>query len=278
MRRHVLVTGAGSGIGRATALQLARLGFVVTGLVPPGPEGDAQAEELRAAANSEHTPLAVVTADLSIAEQRREVARSMDLWALVNNAGYMNAGQILDVPIADARRQIEAMVLAPVDLIRQAAPAMMGRGHGRIVNITSSAVHTSTPLTGWYQAAKAALRELNDSLRTELAAYGIQVIDVEPGGYRTGIWGRAAAEMAGRRDRSAQPQIYDRVLRRIDDGYRLMADPAAVGLAVADALTTGVARRHIRIGPGARVLRSADRLVPDGLWDRAVSAVAGVAP
>ena len=272
MHRRVLVTGAGSGFGLATAVLLASLGFDVTGLVPDGGE----AEALRRAAADRRVEVGVVEADLSDAAAREGLARDMQLWGLVNNAGYMSAGQIRDVAIADARRQIEAMVLAPMDLARQALPAMVERGQGRIVNVTSSAVHTVTPLTGWYTACKAALRQLNDSLRVEVAACGIDVIDIEPGGYRTGIWSRGAAELRARRERSSRPDLYDRVLRHLDSANAMMGDPGQVALVIADALTTGRPPRHKRIGPGGRLLRLGDRTVPDAVWDRAVIASSGL--
>lgn len=139
----------------------------------------------------------VVEADLSQPEGRRDHLAHLDLWGLVNNAGYMNAGQIRDVPIDDARRQIETMVLAPAELALQVLPGMIGRGQGRIVNVTSSAVHTTTPLTGWYTACKAALRQVNDSLRLEVAPCGVAVVDIEPGGYR--VWDRVISRVAGLR-------------------------------------------------------------------------------
>lgn len=270
MRRRVLVTGAGSGFGLATALLLASIGFDVVGLVPHEEE-----REILVGAAAERT-LAVetVVADLSDPRRRAGLASSLGLWGLVNNAGYMGAGQVRDVPVGDARRQVEAMVLAPVDLILQALPSMIGLRQGRIVNITSSAVHTNTPLTGWYTACKAALRQLNDSLRVELAGQGIDVIDIEPGGYRTGIWGRAAGEL---RQRRSSPQgLYDRVLRHLDAAGTLMGAPGDVALSVADALTTGRPPRHKRVGPGAALLRVADRTVPDRVWDRALSAATGL--
>lgn len=267
------MTGAGSGIGLATCGILRSLDFDVVGAVAPGEvQGIGR---LRAEAAGPGS-LDVLEADLGDPAAREGLAEGLDLWALVNNAGYMNAGQLRDVPLPEARRQLEAMVVAPVDLCRQAAPAMIARGHGRIVNVTSSALSSSTPLTGWYQACKAALREITDSLRVELAPYGVAVIDVEPGGYRTGIWGRAASELAARRDLSDRPDLYDRALRRLGSGYEVMGDPSAVALCVADALTTGSPRRHIRVGPGARVLRAADRLVPDAVWDRVVAGLAGM--
>lgn len=272
MIRAVLVTGAGSGIGLATALHLAGLGFAVTGLVPTA----GQEADLRAAARQRGVDLEAIEVDLADADRRAGVATSLDLWGLVNNAGYMNAGLLRDVPVEDARRQLETMVLAPLDLVRQALPAMTARGHGRIVNVTSSAVHTSTPLTGWYAACKAALRELTDSLRVELDGSGVDVVDLEPGGYRTGIWSGAVAELHRRRVASDRPDVYDRVLGRLDGARRIMGDPDRVAVAVGEILTMGRPPAHVRIGPGAASLRLADTLVPDRVWDRAVSLVSGI--
>lgn len=270
MRRTVLITGASSGIGLATALRAAAEGFPVVGVVPD--ESGRQA--LEEAAGHRSLALEVVVADLAVPAVRQGLAGRLEPWALVNNAGYMNAGQIRDVPIDDARRQFEVMVFAPADLSRQVLPAMIERGQGRIINVTSSAAHTGTPLTGWYAAAKAALRELNDSLRLELRRTGVDVVDVEPGGYRTGIWPRAQAELEGRRAGSGQPDLYRRVLGNLDPAQRLMGDPEDVAEAIGYLLTVGKPPNHLRIGPGAGWLRLADAVVPDRLWDFAVSAIA----
>ena len=272
MRRRVLVTGAGSGFGLATARHLAGLGFDVTGLVPDGEEAAVLARET---ARSGVT-VDVIEADLADPDRRAGLLDGLDLWGLVNNAGYMNAGRLSDIPIDDARRQLEVMVLAPVDLVCQALPAMVGRGQGRIVNVTSSALHDSTPLTGWYAASKAALRELNDALRLELTAQGVTVTDVEPGGYQTGIWPGAADELRRRRAVSARPDLYDRVLGKLDTGFALMGDPDEVARVVGEVCTTGQPPPHVRVGPGATALRLVDDLVPDRVRDRVVSLLAGL--
>lgn len=266
MRRTVVVTGASSGIGLATARCLNVAGFDVVGLV----ENEGAAADLASRAGRDIRQLVV---DLADPEARAGVIEELAPWGLVNNAGYMNAGQIRDVELDTARRQFEVMVVAPMDLARQVLPGMVDRGQGRIVNVTSSAVHTSTPLTSWYAACKAALRELNDGLRVELLGTGVYVVDVEPGGYRTNIWRGAAAELTRRRRGSREPEMYDRVLDHLDGAEALMGDPDDVGRAITEAMTTGDPRHHIRVGPGARWLRTVDDVVPDGLWDRLVSVV-----
>lgn len=149
------------------------------------------------------------------------------------------------MPVDEARAQFETMVFAPADLIRIVLPAMLERGQGRIINVGSAAVHTSTPLSGWYSAAKAALREVGDALRLELRGTGVDVIDLEPGGFATGIWDGADGELRRHGRVSAQKPLYDRVIARLPLGRLLMGDPEDVGRAVVDLLTVGAPPRRI---------------------------------
>src|SRR5439155_6746708 len=130
-------------------------------------------------------------------------------WALVNNAGYSVTTAIEDTTDDDARHALETMAIAPMRLARLSLPAMREHGSGRIVNISSIYGLTTTPLSGWYQAAKHALEALSDALRMEVAQHGVEVVLVEPGGFKTGIWDSAEVEMKGR-----EAARYERAYRR----------------------------------------------------------------
>ncbi len=268
----MLVTGAGSGFGLATALHLADLGFTVTGLVP-----DAEEEALSCAAAERGVEVGRIAADLANPQRRAAAVKDLELYALVNNAGYMNAGLLTDVPIPDARTQFEAMVLAPVDLTRRILPHMLEQGEGRIVNVTSAAVHASTPFTGWYQACKAALRELTDALRSELEDTGVDVINIEPGGFQTGIWDRGKAELRRRQRNSSRADAYEKPLELIERTKPRMGDPDDVAEVIGRVLTEAHPRAHVRVGPDAGPLRLVSELVPDRVWDRMVSRTTGMA-
>lgn len=270
--RLVLITGASSGFGLATTLHLADLGFRVMGMVP----NDQEAETLGQAVAERGVEVEMVTADLANPQRRAAAIKDLELYALVNNAGFMNAGLIRDVPIADARAQFEAMVLAPVDLSRRMLPHMLERGEGRIVNVTSAAVHTSTPFTGWYQACKAALRELTDALRAELEDTGIDIIDIEPGGFQTGIWERGRAELRRRQRHSLRADDYEKALELIERTKPEMGDPDDVARVIGRILTESHPRPHVRVGPDAGPLRLVSELVPDRLWDRMVTRATGM--
>lgn len=271
MARTVLVTGADSGFGRATAVRLATGGYDVVGLVRPDP---ADVEVVERVAADHGVRIRTVQADLAEPDQRAAAMEDLELWGLVNNAGFMNAGQLRDVPIDDARRQLEVMVLAPMDLARRALPAMQERGEGRIVNITSAALHTSTPMTGWYVASKAALRELTDALRVELRGTGVFVTDVEPGGHRTGIWSGAERELDRRRPGADRRGLYVRLAGHLGRYYGLMSSPERVASAVAGVLGAPQPPRHRRVGPDAAAMRIVGDLVPDRVWDPVVSRLA----
>jgi short-subunit dehydrogenase len=273
MERQVLVTGASSGFGLATAVRLASAGFTVSGLVPD----DQEADRLTAATRDRHVAVEPVQADLEEPSSRRQAVEGRDLYGLVNNAGYLNAGLFQDVTIPEARRQIEAMVLAPMELARLVLPSMLWRGEGRIVNVTSAAAHAATPLSGWYGASKAALRELTHSLRMELAGTGVDAMEVEPGGFDTGIWDRAREELVQRRKGTARPEAYDKPLELIARHQHSMGSADAVAEAVLQALTTERHRPRYRVGPDAGPLRVASEIIPGRVWDRLVARFSGVA-
>lgn len=175
-----LVTGTSSGIGRATALLLARSGFRVFATVR-SPTGEAA---LRAEAAS--LPVEILRLDLAdeagaTRVVREVVHRAGRIDALVNNAGYAKLGAVEDLPRADLRHQFEVNVFGAMQLCREVLPVMRAQRSGRIVNVSSLAGKVSLPLMGAYCASKFALEAFSDALRAEVKPAGIRVVLVEPG-------------------------------------------------------------------------------------------------
>jgi NAD(P)-dependent dehydrogenase (short-subunit alcohol dehydrogenase family) len=261
--RVVLVTGAGSGIGLAAAVELARRGFQAVAGVRSAAGGRQVAE----AAAGAGVAVRSVRLDVDDPEACRRVVDRLRPYGLVNSAGRPAVGAIEDVGDEEARAALETMVVAPMRLARLALPHMREQGGGRIVNLSSVYGFTTTPLSGWYQASKHALEALSDALRMELAATGVRVVLVEPGGVDTGLWDRAAEEMSSRQA-SGYGAAYQRAQRSVSLYRPLMADPAAVGRVVARAVAARRPRSRYLVGYDARALALYERAVPTLVKDR----------
>jgi NAD(P)-dependent dehydrogenase (short-subunit alcohol dehydrogenase family) len=122
---------------------------------------------------------------------------------LINNAGYGQFGALEDVPMKEARRQLETNLIGPARLVQLVLPHMRARKFGKIFNISSIGGKFATPLGGWYHASKHALEGYSDSLRNEVRSFGIDVIVIEPGAIESewsGIAGDEAEQYSGRGD------------------------------------------------------------------------------
>ncbi|HAS09793.1 MAG TPA: oxidoreductase [Acidimicrobiaceae bacterium] len=270
--RHVLVTGANSGIGLATVLHLAEQGFRVTGSV----RSKAKADVVRTAADAAGVEVETVLLDVTDAAAcERVMAELGTLHGLVNNAGYGLTGAIEDVPDDEARAVLETMVLAPMRLARLAMPAMRDAGGGRIINISSIYGRTATPLTGWYQGSKHALEGLSDALRMEVAKDGIHVILVEPGGFKTNIWADLERDLANR-EGSRYESAYQRIGGLTSMWEPLMGQPASCAKVIAKALQTPLPRARYLVGTDAKVMAAASQLTPTMVKDRILRLAQGL--
>lgn len=264
MTRTALVTGANSGVGLATCLHLAKMGFRVVGTV----RSDEKLETLAKAAGDAGVEVEGSLLDVTDPQGCESLVQEIEPWAVVNNAGYMNLGLVADVPPQDALRQLDAMVVAPMRLAVLALPSMRRRGEGRIVNVSSIAAHATAAMTGWYNASKHALSAVSDALRREVAGSGVQVVLIEPGGLRTGIWATAEKELLHRRDGSASPLPYDRALAILRRLQPLMPGPELAAEAIGEALTAGRPRHRYRVGRDAAVIGPLNLLLPERVKDR----------
>jgi NAD(P)-dependent dehydrogenase (short-subunit alcohol dehydrogenase family) len=267
-QRTALVTGANSGIGLATVLQLARQGFRTVGTVRSNEKGDAVAK----AAADAGVRVETVMLDVKDENACARVVDDVKPWALVNNAGYAVMGSIEDVRDDDARDAFETMVLAPMRLARLAVPHMRARGDGRIVNISSIYGRTTTPLTGWYQGTKHALEALSDALRMEVARDGIRVIVVEPGGFKTGIWNEFERDLE-LREGTRYSDAYKRTLSATKMWEPFMGDPVRVARTISTALTSRFTRPRYLVGYDAQALALWSSLTPTQVKDRIVRLV-----
>ena len=275
--RHVVVTGANSGIGLATAIELATHGYDVIGTVRSEEKGDTL---LREAAAKGATVRYVVcdVADAESTEQAFAEVAAMTapdgLYAVVNNAGFAVAGAVEETGDDQAREIFETNVLGPARICRLVVPGMRERGGGRIVNVSSIAGRVTSPLLGWYCASKHALEALSDALRQEVAGFGIKVVLVEPGSFGTNIWGEAQERMGEVPD-GPYTTAYERA-RAVSGSSDRMPDPIWVARTIRLALAVPMPLPRYLIGFDAVIGTALDHLAPTVVADYVKGATLGL--
>jgi NAD(P)-dependent dehydrogenase (short-subunit alcohol dehydrogenase family) len=274
--RSVLVTGASTGIGRATALRLDAAGWRVFA----GVRREEDAESLAGSSSERLMPLILdVTEAGQIAAAAERVAGEAGggLDGLVNNAGVAVPGPLETLPIEDFRRQIEVNLTGQVAVTQAMLPSIRA-ARGRIVFISSIGGRIAFPLTGAYHAAKFGIEAVGDVFRQELRPWGIKVSIVEPGSIDTPIWerGERAADELGERS-PGREELYGGVVERYREVVRQTAErgiaPGKVAAAIEHALADGRPRSRYLVGIDAKAQARLKPILPTAVFDRVVARV-----
>ena len=266
----VLITGCSSGIGRATAVRLARTDWTVYATARR-PESMAGLEEAGC------TLLELdVTDEVSLQRAVAEVESAAGaIGALVNNAGYSLSGAVESVPLDEARRQFETNVFGLARLTQLVLPAMRREGRGRIVNVSSMGGKLTFPGGGWYHASKHAVEALSDALRFELQGFGIDVVVVEPGLIRSGFAEAAAGSIpVGETPYEAfNAAVGATTVGAYEGGFgrRLGGTSDDVAATIERAVTAKRPRTRYRVTPSAKLFLTLRKVLPDRGWDALVS-------
>jgi NAD(P)-dependent dehydrogenase (short-subunit alcohol dehydrogenase family) len=266
--RSVLITGASSGIGEATALRLARGGWHVFAGVRAHADGD----RLRDAVGERLEPVTInLTEPATIAAAAAALADE-PLDGLVNNAGTALAMPLEFLPLEQLRHQLEVNLVGHVAVTQALLPNLRSAG-GRIVNVGSIAGRSALPFLGAYAASKHALEAVTDVLRVELRPFGIAVTVIEPGTIATPIWrkgGERFAELAAELP-AELGELYGKrmaAFREAAAAAGRRAEPADdVAIVIERALTTERPSARYVVGRDARRRALVERL-PAGLRDR----------
>jgi NAD(P)-dependent dehydrogenase (short-subunit alcohol dehydrogenase family) len=281
--QSVVITGASTGIGWATAKLLLDRGFRVFGSV----RKQADAERLKSEFGANFTPLMFdVTDEAAVLAAAREVRAALNgetLSGLVNNAGIAVAGPVLELAADEFRRLMEVNVIGPI-IATQAFGPLLGSDlslkgpKGRIVMISSVAGKNGNPLAPAYAASKHAIEGLSESLRRELMLFGIDVIIVAPGPVKTPIWSKGQEEVDTSKYKNSP---YLPALQKVSNYMKHLdaigLPPEKIAECVYQALTTAHPRVRYQIAPDPmRYLMTA--ILPKRMVDRIIAKRLGLMP
>jgi len=269
----VLVTGATAGIGRTTALHLARQGHHV---IASGRKV-AELAKLQAEANELQLDTLVldVTSESSIAQAVTKIDQLTDgrgIDVLVNNAGFGVLGPTSEISDSEMRRQYETNVFGLMAVTRAFLPKMQARRSGRIINVSSVGGRITLPFFGVYNSTKYAVESLSEALRYELRPFGVDVVLIEPGVIRTNFEATAVANLDAFAHTPYGPAMskYEQMSKMAD---RFASNPIVIAKAIARAVK---ARRPSARYVAPRTTNFAvwmNMILPTRVWDWAMRKV-----
>jgi len=267
--KTVVITGASTGIGKATALHLDQLGFQVFA----GVRRETDSQALADSASPRLRPLFLDVTDAdSISAAVEEVAgrTNGELFGLVNNAGLSMNGPLELVQVSEIEKLFDVNVIGLLGVTKAFIP-LLRSGKGRLINISSGHGLLAIPDKSVYAASKFAVQAISDALRIELAPFGVSVSNLVVGKVNTAVLGKILAEREAM-VKASDPDIVDLYRPLFDFFDAEVKDlpgipPTEVGRIVAKALTSGSPRAEYLVGPGAKKMKNLARL-PRGLRDR----------
>lgn len=278
-RKTIVITGCSSGFGRITALTLAGRGWHVFGTVRKETDRAKLLEEARGQGCQEN--LTLLLCDITHNDQveqlvaqikehlRSEEGHGPGLDALMNNAGTAYGGPIELLPLDDLRAQFEINLFAQV-AVTQALLPLLKEARGIVIMVSSVGGRIATPMTGAYNASKAALESISDALRIELVPFGVRVVLVEPISSPTSIWNTSmdrALQYIGPHREGPYERLFavaERIARRASkQGF----PPQVFADTIIRILESEKPRARYAVPWYAAIPMLLYRFLPDGLWD-----------
>ncbi|WP_459963634.1 SDR family oxidoreductase [Nocardia sp. IFM 10818] len=265
MARIAVVTGASSGIGKATAAELASHGYRVIGT----------SRKPEAIAESDRIPGVDYRAlDLTDAASIDAFAAGLGpVDVLVNNAGESQAGPLAELPAEAVERLFRLNVLGPVALTGAVLPGMRERGYGRVVMVGSMLGSFPMPYRSSYVATKAALRAFATSARFEESPFGVWITTVEPGQVDSGLRERRTKYVG---EDSPHLGEFTRFMAKLDEQQAKGITPAKVGATIRKAIEAERPQPLYAVGSNAPVLFAVRRLLPRSVMERIIAASMGL--
>jgi short-subunit dehydrogenase len=278
--KTVLITGATAGIGRTTALHLAKLGHHVIATGRKVGELEKLKAEAAGLAGKIDTVALDVTSQASIETAVASVdviTKSRGVDVLVNNAGFGVLGPTSEITESEMRRQYETNVFGLMNVTRAFLPRMRERRAGRIINVSSVGGRLVLPFFGVYNSTKYAVEALSDALRYELRPFGIDVALIEPGVIRTNFEATAATGLQSLTAGAYRGALakYDSMSKAAD---RFASNPIVVAKAIARAVGARRASARYVTPRRTHMVLWLSAILPTPVWDWAMRKIGYLTP
>lgn len=264
MERIALITGTSSGFGLLTAVQLARLGFrVVATMRNTDAKGDLLDKAGQAGVADRLEAVQLDVTDFAMIERvvADVLARYGRIDVLVNNAGFAIGGFVEDLAMEDWRAQMETNFFGLVAMTKAVLPAMRGERSGTVVNISSVSGKLGFPGYAPYAASKFAVEGFSESLRHEMSPFGVRVVVIEPGAFKTPIWSKGLAAIRTRPD-SPYADKLQTVMSYSQRAAASAPDPQQVANLVGKVVTAASPRLRYPLGKGSSLMIGGKALLP----------------
>ncbi len=265
-----VITGASSGFGLLTTLELAKKNYLVIATM----RNLEKQVNLISQATQLNLQKNITVQQLDVTDQNsihnfqlylKEINR-VDL--LINNAGYAHGGFVEEIPVEEYRKQFETNLFGAISITQLVLPYMREQKSGKIINISSISGQVGFPGLSPYVSSKYALEGWSESLRLEVKPFGIDVVLVEPGSYNTNIW-EVGKQLATNQSETTSPykEYMDKIQKHINSGSDTFGNPIDVSNKIVEIAESKRTNLRYPIGKGVKFMIFAKRILPWRLWE-----------
>lgn len=272
-RKYALITGCSSGFGILMAIELAKNNYHVLATM----RNLDKSKTLMEKADNEGVLKQIfiheldVTSSASIEKLKSQLLQLPSIDVLINNAGYAGAGFAEEIPLDEYRDQFETNVFGTIAVTQAVLPFMREQGAGTIINISSISGRIGFPGLSPYAASKFAVEGWSESLRLEVKLFGVNVVLMEPGSFKTGIWttGKKIAEPSLNKD-SPYYTYMKKIQRYLDQGEPSYEDPIIVAKKAVDIIRKKEPSLRYPVGNGVRTRIRLKDLLSWKHWEKII--------
>ncbi|QEL85426.1 short-chain dehydrogenase [Bacillus mycoides] len=269
-KKIAIITGASSGFGLLTTLELAKKDyFVIATMRNLEKQIDliSQATKLDLQQNIKVQQLDV-TDQGSIHNFQLFLNEINRIDILINNAGYATGGFVEEIPVEEYRKQFETNLFGAISITQLVLPYMREQKNGKIINISSISGQVGFPGLSPYVSSKYALEGWSESLRLEVKPFGIDVALLEPGSYNTNIW-EVGKQLAENQSDTTSPykEYMDKIQKHINNGNDTLGNPMDVANKIVEIAEARRTTLRYPIGKGVKFMIFAKKVLPWRLWE-----------